>query len=118
MKLKKHIFFPIFFLICFISSFGASVYKDINTVVNHNNCKNDKTVAFSEKENSDTNSNEFIFEENENETEDSFSAQTFVLPYLVTCFQYEEFIPHEIYTRTIVQKASNRIYISVCNFRI
>ncbi len=118
MKLNKHIFFPIFFLLCFVSSFGASVYKDINTVVNHTKFTNGKTVTVSSKESSDTNTNEFLFEENENENEDSFSAQIFVLPYLVTCFQYEAFKSHENYTKPLVLKASNRIYISVCNFRI
>jgi len=118
MKLSKSTYFAFFFLFCFLASFSASTYKNINISVSKSSVKHSKIISISPKEEGASLDNEFLFEETENETENDFQAQSFLLPFFVTYFQYEKVKPVAYTTSTIAEKLSNPIYISICNFRI
>lgn len=118
MKLNKSTYFAFFFLFCFIASFSANTYKNIITVSSRSEINNSKTISISTKQENNSNSNDYLFEENEEETENNFQAQVFTLPFFITYFQYELFQPKLISTNPLVEKLTNPIYISVCNFRI
>lgn len=118
MKLNKSTYFAFFFLFCFLASFSAITYKNINTVSPKSELKNSKTICISAKEGSANNSNDYLFEENEGETENNFQAQVFTLPFFITYFQYELFQPKLIPAQPLAEKLTNPIYIAVCNFRI
>ena len=118
MKLSKSTYFAFFFLLCFLASFSASTYRNINTSVSKFSVKHSKTISLSSKEEGASLDNEFLFEENENETENDFQAQSFLLPFFVTYFQYEKIQPIAFISSPIAEKLSNPIYISICNFRI
>lgn len=117
MKLSKSTYLAFFFLFCFLASFSASTYRNINTSVSKFSVKHTKTTSISSKEEGMSLDNEFLFEENENETENGFQAQSFILPFFITYFQYETLQPIT-FAKPLAEKLSNPIYISVCNFRI
>ena len=117
MKLSKSTYLAFFFLFCFLASFSASTYRNINTSVSKFSVKHTKTTSISSKEEVISLDNEFLFEENENETENGFQAQSFFLPFFITYFQYETLQPIT-FAKPLAEKLSNPIYISVCNFRI
>ena len=118
MKLSKSTYFSIFFLFCFLASFSVNTYKNINTTVSKSDSQHSKIISFSCKENNSIADNEFLFEENESETENNFQAQIFILPFFITYFQYELFQPKLISAKPLAEKLTNPIYIEVCNFRI
>ena len=118
MKLNKSTYFSFFFLFCFLASFSASTYKNINTVASKSAFKNNKTLSVSTKEDNGSSTTDFLFEENETETENDFQAQVFTLPFFITYFQYEFFQPKLISAQPLAEKLTNPIYIAVCNFRI
>lgn len=118
MKLSKSTYFAFFFLFCFLASFSANTYRSINTSVTKFSIKHSKTITVSSKEENAAVDNEFLFEETENETENDFQAQSFILPFFVTYFQYEKLNAVTFVENSVAEKLSNPIYISVCNFRI
>lgn len=118
MKINKPAYFSLFFLFCFLASFSANTYKNINTVSSRFEIKNSKTISFSTKQENNSNSNDVLFEENEGETENNFQAQVFTLPFFITYFQYEFFQPKLISAQPLAEKLTTPIYIEVCNFRI
>ena len=118
MKLSKSTYFAFFFLFCFLASFGASTYKNINSSVFKTFIKHSKAISVSAKEDGSSIDSEFLFEENENETENDFQAQSFVLPFFISYFQYEVLQPIRFSEKPFSEKLSNPIYIAVCNFRI
>lgn len=118
MKLSKSTYFAFFFLFCFLASFSANTYKNINSSFSKTILKHSKTATVSSKEENSKLDNEFLFEETENETENDFQAQVFTLPFFITYFQYESFQPKLISVQPLAEKLTNPIYIEVCNFRI
>ncbi|MBI3518474.1 MAG: hypothetical protein HY062_03845 [Bacteroidetes bacterium] len=119
MRLSKPTYFSIFFLLCFLASFGANTYRNINiSFTSKSNINHSKTASFSAQENNTAADNEFLFEENENTTENDFQAQVFLLPFFVSYFQYEVVKPAFCSVTPITEKLSNPIYIAVRNFRI
>ena len=118
MKLSKSTYFSLFFLFCFLASFSANTYKSINTLSSKTNIKNFKIVSVSTKEENESASNDFLFEENETENENDFQAQVFTLPFFITYFQYEYFQSQPISAQPLAEKLTTPIYIEVCNFRI
>ena len=118
MKLNKSTYFSLFFLFCFLASFSANTYKSINTKLATCSLKHSKAISLSSKEDKSLSDNEFLFEENETETENDFQAQVFTLPFFITYFQYESFQPKPISAQPLAEKLTNPIYIAVCNFRI
>ncbi len=118
MKLSKSTYFAFFFLLCFLASFSASTYKNINTSISKTTLKHSKTTSVSSKDEDSKLDNEFLFEENENEAENDFQAQSFILPFFISYFQYEILQPIAFSEKPLAEKLSNPIYISVCNFRI
>lgn len=118
MKINKPIYFSIFFLLCFITSFGAKTLQNLNTKVSLNKFNVKELAVVSNKYDSSSNSNDFLFEENENEVEDGLSVQAFILPYFITYFQYEVLKPQTVFANPLAEKLTNPIYIEVCNFRI
>ena len=118
MKTNKSTYFSLFFLFCFLASFSVNTYKSIHTLSSKTNIKNSKSISVSTKEENGSASNDFLFEENETETENNFQAQVFTLPFFITYFQYESFQPKPISAQSLAEKLTNPIYIEVCNFRI
>ena len=119
MKLSKTTYFSIFFLLCFLASFSANTYVNIKaSSVSKSSVNHSKTISVSAKENNAASDNEFLFEENENNTENDFQAQVFLLPFFVSFFQYEVVKPTFCSVISLTEKLSNPIYIEVCNFRI
>jgi hypothetical protein len=118
MKISKSTYFAFFFLFCFLAAFSASTYRNINTSISKSNVKHSKSISISSKEEGASLDNEFLFEENENEIENDFQAQTFILPFFISYFQYEVLQPIVFSEKPLAEKLSNPIYISVCNFRI
>lgn len=118
MKINKPAYFSLFFLFCFLASFSVNTYKSINTLSSKKNLKNSKCISVSTKEENGTTTNDFLFEENEGETENNFQAQVFTLPFFITYFQYELFQPKLVSAQPLAEKLTTPIYIEVCNFRI
>lgn len=118
MQLNRSTYFAFFFLFCFLASFSASTYKNVNTVSSKSKLKNSKTIFVSTKEGNEDATNDFLFEENEGGTENNFESQFFTLPFFITYFQYEFFQPKLIPAKPLSEKLTNPIYIAVCNFRI
>jgi len=118
MKLNKSTYFSLFFLFCFLASFSASTYKNINTLSSKTNIKNGKHISVSTQEDSATDITDFLFEENETENENDLQAQVFILPYFITFFQYESLQPRFFSAKPLAEKLTTPIYIEVCNFRI
>lgn len=116
MKLNKSTYFSLFFLFCFLASFSASTYKNINTLSSSTNIKNSKHISVSTKEDNTTDNTDFLFEETENEND--LQAQVFILPYFITFFQYESLQRKLVSAQPLAEKLTTPIYIEVCNFRI
>lgn len=82
------------------------------------NTPNNKLLISSSKDADSSSDKEFLFEENETNSENEFQVQSFILPFLISCSQYEVFEPIIISAQPLAEKLSNPIYLSVCNFRI
>jgi hypothetical protein len=118
MKLSKSTYFAFFFLFCFLAAFSANTFKNLNTTNSKIHLTHTKAISFSAKEDNAALDNDFLFEENENESENDFIAQVFLLPFFVSFFQYEVLQPTTTSATPVVEKLANPIYIAVCNFRI
>lgn len=118
MKLTRSTYFSLFFLLSFLASFSAGTYKHIHSSVSKSDLQHTHELAYSKQENNAGSDTEFLFEENENETENEFHIQSFILPFFISYFQYEVLKPTTITAKPIAEQLSNPIYISVCNFRI
>ena len=120
MKLKtiKATYLSLFFLFCFLASFSVNTYKNTHTVYLKSHLITNKGFSLSNKEENSSPSDDFLFEENEIETENDFQAQVFTLPFFITYFQYDTFLPKFISAHPLAEKLTTPIYIEVCNFRI
>ncbi len=118
MKTSKSTYFSLFFLFCFLASFSVNTYKNTQTVYSKSHLSTHKGVSLSNKEENNSPSNDFLFEENETETENDFQAQVFTLPFFITFFQYESVEPKLVSAQPLAEKLTTPIYIEVCNFRI
>ena len=118
MKINKVTYFSIFFLLCFITSFGAKTLQNLNTKNPLNKLTSKELTVVSNKYDKSSNSSDFLFEENENEVEDGLGVQAFILPYFTTYFQYEVLKPQTTFANPLSEKLKNPIYIAICNFRI
>ena len=118
MKLNKTTYFSIFFLFCFLASFSISNYQNLNTRYIKASLTSNKHCSFNSKENNSDSKSEFVFEENENETENSFELPAFILPFFNTCFLHNEIKSIQVSAPPLAEKLTNPIYISLCNFRI
>jgi len=118
MKLNKATYFSIFFLFCFLASFSTRSYQNINTKYSKTNITANKLTSVNSKECGNYAKAEFIFEENENESENDFELHGFVLPFFISYFQYKLNPPHRISVSPLTEKLTNPIFIEVCNFRI
>lgn len=118
MQRIKTKYLSLFFLVGFVTSLSANSIKNLNTVSFSSKTTYTKSLTLSQKENSQNNGSDTLFEENENEVEDGLDVQMFTLPYLISCFQYEVFKPKPIFENPLTKKLTTPIYIEVCNFRI
>ena len=107
-----------FFLLCFLASFSASTYKSIYSKVSSCNISHNKISSVSSKVDCNLSDNEFLFEENETNSENDFQVQAILLPFFVSFFQNEVSQPTFTSAAPLAVKQSNPIYIEVCNFRI
>lgn len=123
MKLTKSTYLSVFFLICFVASFGARAMQNLTTV-NGLGKYNKVLAVFSHVYNFSVISSDSLLEDSENETEietetdDVLSVQVFTLPNFIAYFQYEEVKKQSVYPNPLAEKHSNPIYIEICNFRI
>ena len=118
MKLNKPTYFSLLFLLCFLASFSANIFRNFNTFPSKSNLKISKGITVSTKEETGATSNDFLFEENENETENDFLVQAFLLPFFVAYFRNSEIKSHNPLSNSLSENITNPIYIAVCNFRI
>lgn len=118
MKLNKPTYFSIFFLLCFVSSFGAKTLQNLNTKSSFGKFNNKELAVVSHIYDSSSNSSDSLLEESENETEDVFFIQAFTLPYFITYFQYDVLKIQSVSANPFAEKLKNPIYIAICNFRI
>ena len=81
MKTTKSTYFSLFFLFCFIASFSANTYKNTQTVYSKSHLSTHKVFSLSNKEENSSPINDFLFEENETETENDFQAQVLILSF-------------------------------------
>lgn len=118
MKFNKPTYFSLFFLFCFLASFSSVALRNINSVSSKSNIKSNNTLTISSKEESNSSTNDFLFEENENEFENDFHIQVSILPFFISFYQYEVSPPYIISATPLAGKLSNPIYIAICKFRI
>lgn len=118
MKINKATYFSFFFLFCFLASFSFNTYNCIHTISSKTNFKNNKNITISTKEENKTVPSDFLFEENETESETNFEAQVFILPFFITYFQYESLQAKLVSAQPLAEKLTTPIYIEVRNFRI
>lgn len=120
MKIKKAKYLSIFFLLCFISSFGLSTAQNYTSKVSKVIREGKNLITLSPKENHSDNNNDLVFEKNESETESesSFHVQAIILPFLISFFLTQESLTQDFLAEPLSAKQTNPIYISVCNFRI
>lgn len=120
MKLSRSTYFSIFFLLCFVASFGAKTVQDLNSKSSIGKFNHKELALVSHKYDSSSSSSDSLLEEseNENETEDVFFIQAFTLPYFITYFQYDVLKTQPVSANPLAEKLKNPIYIAVCNFRI
>ena len=89
-----------------------------------NSSKNSDTFHLShhisDKKNISDNSPQLLIEENtnENETEDGFELQAIFIPFLISCLSIDSLELPLISVAPLIEKLTNPIYLSVCNFRI
>jgi hypothetical protein len=87
--------------------------------VNQNQQSNLTHIQFIAKHNVDENNcAQFVFEQNERETEDGMEAQAFILPFMISFLQFSVGQPRYYSDQLLTEKLTNPIYLSVCNFRI
>jgi hypothetical protein len=118
MKLTKSTYFSIFFLLCFVASFGAKTLQNLNTKACFGKFNHKELAVVSHKYDNGSSSNDLLLEETENETEDVFFIQAFTLPYFITYFQYDVLKTQTVSANPLAEKLKNPIYIAICNFRI
>ena len=118
MRFLKSTYFSIFFLMCFSASFALNTLQNMSTMQLVEKYNTKELSFVSHKYDHTGNINDLFFEENENETEDALFIQTFTLPYFITCFQQTSLKINSFFFKSITEKLTSSIYISVCNFRI
>jgi len=118
MKFNKSTYFSLFFLICFIASFGAKTLQNLNTNPSFGKFNHKELAIVSHKYDSISSNSDSLVEESENETEDVFLIQAFTLPYFITYFQYDILKTQSVSANPFAEKLKNPIYIAICNFRI
>ncbi len=118
MNKSKSTYLTFFFLFCFLASFSANTIRNFYTSTSLSNLKQTKSISVSSKEERSVLNADFLFEKNENETEDDFHAQSFLLPFFISFFQYEVLQTKSFSAKPIAENLSSPIYIAVCNFRI
>ncbi len=118
MKSKKSTYFAIVFLLSFLTSFGINTYQYNSCSFHRSTVKVSKDIVLSSSLDANASQDNLLFEENENETEDGFELQSFVLPFFISYFQFEVSTPLLVSVKPLTEKLTNPIYIAVCNFRI
>ncbi len=118
MKLNRSTYFSIFFLLCFVASFGAKTVQNLNSKASIGKFNHKELALVSHKYDSSSNNSDSLLEESENETEDVFFIQAFTLPYFITYFQYDVLKIQTVSANPLAEKLKNPIYIAICNFRI
>lgn len=118
MKINKATYLSFFFLLCFLTSFGTRTYQNLNTTYSKTSFLSCKQCSLSTNETGKYMKTEFIFEENENESENDFELQALVLPFFISYFQNKLVQLKTISAPPLAEKLTNPIYLSVCNFRI
>lgn len=117
MKTNKYKILSALFLFVFLSAFSSGLYISLsNSLPNLAHFSKAKEI----KRNSNSNTEEFVYEENETESENELNLEHFVfsLPFFVTCFNAEISVNLFVVDKPIIQKPDTPIYLSVCNFRI
>ena len=119
MKLKKQAYLSLFFLCCFLASFSLNAFNgyECTLPLKSETIKKEKLSISSNQEKLPY-SNDYLFDENESETENDFHIQSFTLPFFIVYFLHERVYLTLQSVKSPKNKLSNPIYIAVCNFRI
>jgi hypothetical protein len=118
MKLNKVTYFSIFFLFCFLASFSVNTFQSLSSQSVKTELLKKETISFSKKNQGTDTKVDFLLEENENEVEDGFNLPAFILPFFISCYQFQTVQQNPFSAQPLAEKLTNPIYISVCNFRI
>lgn len=120
MKINKTTYFSIFLLVCFTSSFVSGIYKNYKYSAKQHKTINYKTITLNSKDESSSNSSEFLFEDNGIKNEDGLlvQIQPYELPYSAKYFQNRIIELTSFHFCNPTQKKTHPIYIEICNFRI
>lgn len=118
MKHNKAAYLSIFFLVCFVTAFSFNNYFRINQSGNNSISQKHQSVSFSQGEQNNSNSNDFLFEENETKNEINFSVLAIILPYIVSFVELELKLQLTTSIDAFTSEVSNPIYISAHSFRI
>ncbi len=117
-KKIKATYFSVFFLGCFLASFAVNTAIQYNSAPTDFHFSHSNQLSFTNKSDQSSNNINFLFEENENETEDGFQLQAFTLPFFISYYQFLITKTKPVFAKHIAINTTNPIYLSVCNFRI
>lgn len=118
MKRNKATYFSIFFLICFVASFGANSLQGFSIKVSKEKISKSSSANYSTKNHLSNNSNNATFEENENESKAEYHIPAFVLPFFISAVSHVNTQRLSLYFEPFSLTQTTLIYIKVCNFRI
>lgn len=107
-----------FFLFCFVASVSANAIQSLNLPAFKTNPVKKEAIAFSEKNLNADSEIDLLSEENENETQDSFSIPAFALSLFKYNYRFHTTGQKTVSAQPFADKYSNPIYIAICNFRI
>ncbi len=119
MKLKKQTYISLFFLCCFLASFSFNAYSNfVDSFPTQSKTISKGQLSVSSKQEKLPYNTDYLFDENEGETENDFHIQSFTLPFFIVYFLHERVYLTLQSVKSPKDKLSNPIYIAVCNFRI
>ena len=118
MKSKKATYFSYILLFGFLSSFGLNTLRlDFAKPVSDKS-KHESGFSLSGFSDTDNLQGGLLFEETENELEDGFEADLFTISFINACTGVLVFESIRFFSKSLFEKVTNPIYLSVCNFRI
>lgn len=125
MNIKKATYLPVFFLLCFLASFGTRTYQNFTTDYSNSEISTSKQSFNVTKQNGNYCKVEFLFEENENENEfDSFKKNLsqedyFTFLYLVSNFiSQQSAVEKNLLEKVVSSYTLSHLYIIFNVFRI
>lgn len=120
MKTQKYKILSALFLAVFLTAFSSGLYISLRNSLPEL-AHYSKTKELKANSDSNSSSEEFVYEENEteNEIESGIELQALILPFFVSSFYHLiESTVNFNFTFTQLLSTTKPIYLAVCNFRI